>query len=162
MSKLTAQEKEKAKQVQEIEAQLRASANSATHVVDSWLTDDTDQEDNNQPTPKARELFQGRPSRLGVGAKYLSHKEMQSNNRRVIGDDMLTTAELTLKRKLTKHKSSNIISENKLVNDEECDTESRSKILAATKPNQQIVGKPSKKKKKSDALLDSLIQRRKR
>ncbi|KAJ1866553.1 hypothetical protein LPJ78_001719 [Coemansia sp. RSA 989] len=35
-----AREKEQAKEVQEIEARLRASANSASHLVDSWLSDD--------------------------------------------------------------------------------------------------------------------------
>ncbi|KAJ1782074.1 hypothetical protein LPJ59_006902, partial [Coemansia sp. RSA 2399] len=108
--------KEKIQQVQEIEAQLRASANVASQVVGSWLGDsDNDEESAKEGTSaqqskaaavKARDVFQGRPARLGVGAKFLSHKDMVKGNRGgdqvVVGPGVLTAEELRLKRRLTK------------------------------------------------------------
>ncbi|KAJ2898245.1 hypothetical protein GGI21_004877, partial [Coemansia aciculifera] len=101
-------DREKLKQVQEIEALLRASANSASKVVSAWLPDDDDgdKDDSNagkKPTSaalKPRDIFKGRPARLGVGAKFLSHKEMMSNSQS--GPGILSAEELRLKRKLTK------------------------------------------------------------
>ncbi|KAJ2393809.1 hypothetical protein GGI23_004948 [Coemansia sp. RSA 2559] len=115
MVKLTKADKEKIQQVQEIEAQLRASANAASQVVGSWLGDgDNDEESAKEGTSaqqsqvasvKARDVFQGRPARLGVGAKFLSHKDMVKGNRggdQIVGPGVLTAEELRLKRRLTK------------------------------------------------------------
>ncbi|KAJ2665761.1 hypothetical protein IW148_001520 [Coemansia sp. RSA 1199] len=167
MVKLTAQEKAKAKEVQEIEARLRASANSATHVVDGWLGSSSEDE-GNEPV-KARTVFQGRPARVGIGAKFLSHKEMQQRSTRAIeGVDPLTPDELALKRKLTRHTKQN--SFNRLeapMADAQSDDESDSRSQMVSK-SKRFAGpdhtstNSSKKKSKSSAFLDSLIQRRKR
>ncbi|KAI9505867.1 hypothetical protein GGI25_001271 [Coemansia spiralis] len=218
MVKSTAKDKEKIKQVQEIEAQLRASANSVSHLVSSWLGDDDDSSGDDtkdkeatktganglstvqQPekTVKARDIFQGRPARLGVGAKFLSHKEMMAANKG--GQDIvtstpgvLTSDELRLKRKLTKGSSnSGMIGSEKAAKkhdnnvDDNDEGDSRSKMLgkdrnpntantasnstesAYLKNQQQKFGPggqsshPAKKQKRSTALLDSLIQQRRR
>ncbi|KAJ2502491.1 hypothetical protein GGH96_001020 [Coemansia sp. RSA 1972] len=169
MAKLTAQEKAKAKEVQEIEARLRASANSATHLVDGWLGSSSEDEDN---TPvKARSVFQGRPARVGIGAKFLSHKEMQQRTTRAIeGVDPLTPDELALKRKLTRHsKLQNSLNRSEATtadvqSDDESD--SRSQMVSKSKrsgPDHTAANGSSKKKKsKSSAFLDSLIPQRKR
>ncbi|KAJ2216944.1 hypothetical protein EV179_000979 [Coemansia sp. RSA 487] len=119
MVKLTKRDKEKIQQVQEIEAQLRASANAASQVVGSWLGDSDNDDDEgtkdakegavqqSKVAVKARDVFQGRPARLGVGAKFLSHKDMVEGNRGgdhvvSLGPGVLTSEELRLKRRLTK------------------------------------------------------------
>ncbi|KAJ2469695.1 hypothetical protein GGI02_003331 [Coemansia sp. RSA 2322] len=115
MAKAKHVDKEKLKQVQEIEAQLRASANTASKLVSSWLPDnESDSEDNSgadgkktataAATLKPRDVFKGRPARLGVGAKFLSHKEMMANSQS--GPGILSAEELSLKRKLTRGKPS--------------------------------------------------------
>ncbi|KAJ1948035.1 hypothetical protein EC988_005335, partial [Linderina pennispora] len=109
------QDKEKQQQVQEIEAQLRASANSASTLISSWLGDSDSDSDSNA-TPKAREIFHGRPARLGVGAKFLSHKEMMAAQS---ATGILSAEELKLKRKLTKGLVSEKPNEPKKVVEEE-------------------------------------------
>ncbi|KAJ2425514.1 hypothetical protein IW137_001778 [Coemansia sp. RSA 1287] len=168
MAKLTAQEKAKAKEVQEIEARLRASANSATHVVDGWLGSSSEDEDN--APVKARSVFQGRPARVGIGAKFLSHKEMQQRSTRAIeGVDPLTPDELALKRKLTRHTNpQNSLNRSDAMADVQGDDESdsRSQMVSKSKrigPDHTATNGSSKKKKsKSSAFLDSLIQQRRR
>ncbi|KAJ1725966.1 hypothetical protein LPJ61_005516 [Coemansia biformis] len=171
MAKLTAQEKEKARQTQEVEARLRASATTAAHVVDGWLGDSGSDHDGSEPSSgsiKARELFRGRPARLGVGAKFLSHREMQNNSS---SSGLLTSDELSLKRRLTRgaapqtrqaEEAKGAATDGGQSDD---DVDSRSKMVARSEPalcapelNQQ----PTKKKKKTAALLDSLVQRRRR
>ncbi|KAJ2307894.1 hypothetical protein H4S02_008940, partial [Coemansia sp. RSA 2611] len=99
MGKLSAHDKEKVKQAQEIEALLRASASSAATIVDGWL----DSESDHEGEIKARQVFQGRPARLGIGATHLSHKQMLDNsNGALVGVNPLTREELALKRKLTR------------------------------------------------------------
>ncbi|KAJ2520802.1 hypothetical protein H4217_001800 [Coemansia sp. RSA 1939] len=231
MVKLTKKDKEKIQQVQEIEAQLRASAKAASQIVGSWLGDsDNDDEDDNKndgdnkstknaaqqseaATVKARDVFQGRPARLGVGAKFLSHKDMVRGN--TGGDQLVSSApsvltadELRLKRRLTRGitpvsgdaggdvRSKRTARQAADGNDDDNDdsdsgSESKSKAFANrasssstppipnsanSKPPLQSPDhndtapsetsfQPSKKRKKqkrSAALLDSLVQRRKR
>ncbi|KAJ1950073.1 hypothetical protein FBU59_000850 [Linderina macrospora] len=158
------QDKEKQQQIQEIEAQLRASANSASSLISSWLNDSDSDTD---ATPKAREIFKGRPARLGVGAKFLSHKEMlaaQSNS------GILTADELKLKRKLTKGlvaekpEDSQTLSKNaEKPADDDDDDESRSRMVGSGSKDKEVVPQvKAKKQKRSSAFLDSLVKRRKR
>ncbi|KAJ2157584.1 hypothetical protein GGF46_004402 [Coemansia sp. RSA 552] len=166
MAKLTAQEKEKAKQAQGIEARLRASANAASQVVSGWLdSDESDQEDPASAAPKARQVFQGRPARLGVGAKFLSHSEMQRNSSSGIG---LSAQEMALKRKLTRGPKEDRdrakSSEQDGHDDDETDSRSKS-VAKAPGPTHSPPAAPSpakKRPKKTKALLDSLIPQRRR
>ncbi|KAJ2901096.1 hypothetical protein IWW38_000061 [Coemansia aciculifera] len=188
-------DREKLKQVQEIEALLRASANSASKVVSAWLPDDDDgdKDDSNagkKPTSaalKPRDIFKGRPARLGVGAKFLSHKEMMSNSQS--GPGILSAEELRLKRKLTKgvdgkNTTTPLAEKRKSTDDrdETDDLDSRSCIVgssgaaAAAAAKSSPVANPSnhnrssaaaapplaKKKSKTSLFLDSLIKRRKK
>ncbi|KAJ2834646.1 hypothetical protein GGI24_000304 [Coemansia furcata] len=182
-------DREKQKQVQEIEALLRASANSASKIVGSWLpSDDEDDTDNTKQTGaaalKPRDVFKGRPARLGVGAKFLSHKEMLSNSQS--GPGILSAEELQLKRKLTKGvstaadgKKSSMAEKRKSIDDEEDDTDSRSRIVGSSGTEQTNKASPvsgfsphntssaahnmaTKKKSKTSMFLDSLIKRRKK
>ncbi|KAJ1954723.1 hypothetical protein GGI12_005729 [Dipsacomyces acuminosporus] len=174
MAKLKPQEKEKIKEVQEIEAQLRASANKASSLVSSWLGDSDDDSDENEGESgsgkvKAREVFKGRPARLGVGAKFLSHKEMMASQ---VGSGILTADELKLKRKLTGrlaagNSKSNGKDENKQTTDPTVDSEddgdSRSKMVSAKGAGGRNGSEHnSKKTKRTNAFLDSLVKRRKR
>ncbi|KAJ2845296.1 hypothetical protein J3B02_004720, partial [Coemansia erecta] len=67
MVKLTTKDKAKIKEVQEIEAQLRASANGASKLVGSWLSaaDSESESETDKPSTKAKDIFKGRPARLG-------------------------------------------------------------------------------------------------
>ncbi|KAJ1898473.1 hypothetical protein LPJ66_002729 [Kickxella alabastrina] len=192
MVKLTAQDKIRIKQVQEIEAQLRASANGASDLVNSWLGDESDNENQSKPNSaptKARDIFKGRPARLGVGAKFLSHKEMMSNMHS--GPGILTAEELSLKRKLskgittenpeTKKKNKEEDEKNKKKEEKEesdDDGDSRSKMVSSTVTETKAMGKQGsvgdnkltggeqlqmkKRKTKTTEFLDSLVKRRKR
>ncbi|KAJ1838358.1 hypothetical protein LPJ57_011156, partial [Coemansia sp. RSA 486] len=110
MVKLTTKDKAKIKEVQEIEAQLRASANGASKLVGNWLSsiDSGSDSETDKPPIKAKDIFRGRPARLGVGAKFLSHKEMlaASNSQTSAANGILTSKELLLKRKLGGKKAS--------------------------------------------------------
>ncbi|KAJ2262055.1 hypothetical protein GGI01_001818 [Coemansia sp. RSA 376] len=184
-------DREKQKQVQEIEALLRASANTASKIVGSWLpSDDEDDADTDKkkhtstPALKARDIFKGRPARLGVGAKFLSHKEMMSNSQS--GPGILSAEELQLKRKLTKgvstgaHDKKSLLAEKrKSIDDEADDTDSRSRIVGSSGAEQTAkassvssssphstlsagANMATKKKSKTSLFLDSLIKRRKK
>ncbi|KAJ2796781.1 hypothetical protein H4R21_004578 [Coemansia helicoidea] len=175
MAKLSQHDKEKARQTQEVEARLRASATSAAHVVDGWLGGSDSDNDSREPAGgsgvKARDLFQGRPARLGVGAKFLSHREMQNNSSSA---GLLTADELSLKRKLTRGAAPPAAQPGAAkdaatnagdISDD--DVDSRSKMVSRTRPPAGAAGPaplppPAKKKKKAAALLDSLVQRRRR
>ncbi|KAJ2714764.1 hypothetical protein H4R19_001552 [Coemansia spiralis] len=171
MGKLSQHDKEKARQTQEVEARLRASATTAAHVIDGWLSDSGSDHDDGEPSgsgAKARDLFQGRPARLGVGAKFLSHREMQNNSS---GAGILTAEELSLKRKLTRGAAPPVIhpgppkdaATERGISDD--DGDSRSKMVSRAGPPtgaMQPAPPPAKKKKKTAALLDSLVQRRRR
>ncbi|KAJ2365833.1 hypothetical protein IW150_006109, partial [Coemansia sp. RSA 2607] len=69
MVKLSAADKQKIKEGQEIEAQLRASANGASKLVSTWLgsdESDSEEKDDSNKSQKAKDIFKGRPARLGV------------------------------------------------------------------------------------------------
>ncbi|KAI7822471.1 hypothetical protein BX661DRAFT_187453 [Kickxella alabastrina] len=191
MVKLTAQDKVRIKQVQEIEAQLRASANGASDLVNSWLGDESDNENQSKPNSaptKARDIFKGRPARLGVGAKFLSHKEMMSNMHS--GPGILTAEELSLKRRLSKGITTENLETKKKNNEDEKnkkreekeesddDGDSRSKMVSSMVTETKAAGKQGsvgdnklaggeqlqmkKRKTKTTEFLDSLVKRRKR
>ncbi|KAJ2413583.1 hypothetical protein GGI10_002968 [Coemansia sp. RSA 2530] len=175
-------DREKQKQVQEIEAQLRASANSASKIVGSWLPSDDDEDEAeadkkklaNTAALKPRDVFKGRPARLGVGAKFLSHKEMMSNSQS--GPGILTAEELQLKRKLTKgaptdSKKSSMAEKRKSVDDDDDDVDSRSRMAvkasvvsgsSSHNASPTAANMATKKKSKTSSFLDSLITRRKK
>ncbi|KAI8324449.1 hypothetical protein GQ54DRAFT_331695 [Martensiomyces pterosporus] len=182
MAKLKPQEKEKIREVQEIEARLRASANSASTLVSSWLggsNDDSDSERDEKTgkAKKAREVFKGRPARLGVGAKFLSHKEMMASQ---AGAGVLTAEELRLKRKLTRNlapstaggastkKEEDGMEQKQAAMDNDDDGDSRSKMVGASAAEHKMKdgggggAKQNKKAKRSSAFLDTLVKRRKR
>ncbi|KAJ2725916.1 hypothetical protein GGI07_000961 [Coemansia sp. Benny D115] len=190
MAKLTAQDKANIKQAQEVEAQLRASVNGASKIVSSWLgPDDSSSDDENEQGSntthaggaKARDIFKGRPARLGVGAKFLSHKEMMASGNAAIGPGILTAEELQLKRKLTgkqsllmsatKHKD---LADDKTKNElSEDDEDSRSKSIGSKDVSGESIKRElisghsnpvqkKKKKNKTTEFLDSLNIRRKR
>ncbi|KAJ2743360.1 hypothetical protein GGI20_003796 [Coemansia sp. BCRC 34301] len=183
MAKQKPIDREKQKQVQEIEALLRASANAASKVVGAWLPDDNDEDSDNGKKPssaaalKPRDVFKGRPARLGVGAKFLSHKEMMSNSQS--GPGILSAEELRLKRKLTKgasatpptdSKNDSLVEKRKPMDDDGADDlDSRSRVVrsdgAARAANSSHHSQPptaTKKKSKTSLFLDSLIKRRKK
>ncbi|KAJ2643262.1 hypothetical protein GGF44_001257 [Coemansia sp. RSA 1694] len=191
MAKQKPIDREKQKQVQELEALLRASANSASKVVSSWLPDDNDDGSDTEKKPsstaalKPRDVFKGRPARLGVGAKFLSHKEMMSSSQS--GPGILSAEELRLKRKLTKGIATLADGKNTLTekrksiddDDEADDLDSRSRIVGSSGSAQAAKSSPAtnpsphshppsaanmatKKKSKTSLFLDSLIKRRKK
>ncbi|KAJ2491899.1 hypothetical protein IWW37_001871 [Coemansia sp. RSA 2050] len=180
MAKQKPVDRAKQKQVQEIEAQLRASANSASKIVGSWLPSDNEDEDEADKKKhtgaaalKPRDVFKGRPARLGVGAKFLSHKEMMSNSQS--GPGVLSAEELQLKRKLTKGASTDgekflLANKRKSVDDDD-GIDSRSRIAVKASPvsgssshnaSTTAVNTATKKKSKTSSFLDSLITRRKK
>ncbi|KAJ1969965.1 hypothetical protein IWQ62_000276 [Dispira parvispora] len=83
-------EKEKVQALQDLQADLDVSIYNARTLVASWLLD-TDKPDDDQKTflkheqdlgvlgnerlAKAKDEFQGRPVRLGLGAKFITHKD---------------------------------------------------------------------------------------
>lgn len=136
MVKLTKKDKEAIKRTQEIEAQLRASANTASKLVNSWLPS-TEEDDS---TKKAKEIFKGRPARLGIGAKQ-QH-------------GVLSSDELRLKRKLQQPKHT--IKEDHCVENNE-DDDSRSSML-----QNNSVAETKTKKTRTTEYLDSILTKRRR